>query len=82
MSKYRDEYMSALTESVKRIVAKPELTEQDKFILILYKKELSRYEYVPAIKRIIGGAHDVLSFLGIIGNDDNNVKKEDKEDGI
>jgi hypothetical protein len=73
--------MSALTESVKNIVNKPQLTEQDKFILILYKRELSRYEYVPTIRRIVDGAKEVFSLLGVTDNN-GNKEKGDLEDGI
>lgn len=62
-SKYREEYMESLTNNAKEIISKTEKTDQDKIQLLIYKKELARYEKVPLLKTILNGTSQVISFL-------------------
>lgn len=72
MNSYREKYLSTLTDTVCKIMGKPELSQQDIQLIMLYKSELRRVEYIPTLKRIMNGAKDVLSFIKSINPQDEN----------
>lgn len=63
MNKYKEKYLTALTNRACEIMGKTDITQQDIEFLMLYKSELRRFEYIPKIKRILNGASEVLSFI-------------------
>lgn len=82
MSNYREKYLNSLTKAVCEIMNKPQITQQDIQLIMLYKSELRRYEYVPMFNRIMKNAKDVLSFIrGLNSNteDNQNLIKEKSE---
>lgn len=72
MNSYREKYLSTMTDTVCKIMGKPELSQQDIQLIMLYKSELRRVEYIPTLKRIMNGAKDVLSFIKSINPQDEN----------
>jgi hypothetical protein len=70
MSKFRDEYMQGLTDRVKAILNKDELSNNDIDLLYLYQFELSKYEYVSPQDKLLEYVKNILR------------REREKNDGI
>ena len=73
MNEYRKQYLDALTKRACEVMSNGSFSRQDIDFLLLYKSELRRLEYIPKLKRIIGGAQEVLAFM----KDLNKTKEPD-----
>lgn len=83
MNKYKEKYLTALTNRACEIMGKTDITQQDIEFLMLYKSELRRFEYVPKIKRILNSASQVLSFIKqTFATDDTDNNLENKTETI
>lgn len=80
MNNYREKYLETLTDTVCKIMGKPELSQQDIQLIMLYKSELRRVEYIPKLKRIMNGAKEVLGFIKQLnGADESDTETETKQ---
>lgn len=83
MNKYKEKYLTALTNRACEIMGKTDITQQDIEFLMLYKSELRRFEYVPKIKRILNSTSQVLSFIKqTFATDDTDDNLENKTETI
>lgn len=76
MNSFREQYLSSLTDTVCKIMSKPEMSQQDIQIIMLYKSELRRAEYIPTLKRIMNGAKEVFGFIKQLNGTDNADTEE------
>lgn len=76
MNSFREQYLSSLTETVCKIMSKPEMSQQDIQLIMLYKSELRRAEYIPMLKRIMNGAKDILGFIRQLNPQDNSTSSD------